>query len=183
MKKMSLLFGCMMVVLGAAVAIPTLAQETTPPAQGGGGGGGGGFANFRQQLEDRMKQELGVTDDEFKAIQPKIEKVMTARRDASGMGGMFGGGRRRRGGDNADNGGAAAATTAPALSPAAAAANDLRTLLKDKDAKPEDIKAKLTALREARTKAQEALKAAQKDLADVLTQRQEAVLVGYGILE
>ena len=60
---------------------------------------------------------------------------------------------------------------------------DLTATLENKDASPDDIKAKLTALREAREKAKTELAAAQKELKDVLTQRQEATLVNMSMLE
>jgi Spy/CpxP family protein refolding chaperone len=59
----------------------------------------------------------------------------------------------------------------------------LQTTLDNKDAKPEEIKAKLTALRDARNKAKEDLTKAQADLKELLTQRQEAVLVNMGLLD
>ncbi len=52
-----------------------------------------------------------------------------------------------------------------------------------RDATAEEINAKLTAYREARDKARQTLAAAQKDLKDVLSQRQEAVLVSMGMLD
>ncbi len=63
------------------------------------------------------------------------------------------------------------------------ASQDLQKTLENKDSKPEEIKAKLDALREAKTKAKTDLTAAQADLKGVLTQRQEAVLVEAGLLE
>jgi predicted S18 family serine protease len=62
-------------------------------------------------------------------------------------------------------------------------AQELSTLLQNKDAKPEDIKAALAAYRDARTKAKAELEKAQKDLRDLLTVRQEAVLVSMGTLD
>ncbi len=47
----------------------------------------------------------------------------------------------------------------------------------------EELKAKLAALRDARAKARADLEAAQKDLQEVLTPRQEAVLVAMGMIE
>src|SRR5215475_3898599 len=67
-------------------------------AQNGGGGGGGGGQNWRnmspeerqQAMMNNVKEELEVKDDaEWQVIQPLVQKVMTARRDAfSGGGGM-----------------------------------------------------------------------------------------------
>jgi Spy/CpxP family protein refolding chaperone len=150
------LFACIM-------ALPTLAQPQ------------GGFdpAQFRQQMNDRIKQMLGATDEEYQAIQPKIEKLMQLQRDSrGGMG--FGRGRGGPGGGGDPN---------AQQSPTQAASKDLQTALDNKDAKPEEIKAKLTALREAREKAKTEMASAQKELRELLTQRQEAVMVMMGFLD
>lgn len=201
-KKTGILASMLMM---GALAMPAMAQndQTAPPPGGntpgntggnnGGNNNGGGRrfdpSQFRQQMMDRIKQEMGATDDEFAALQPKIEKVMQLNRDANGggMGGMMGG-RRNRGGNNAGgaNGTTASPNTqdpnAPQLSVVQQAQRDLRTTLDNKDAKPEDIKAKLDALRDAKSKAKDDLTSAQKDLQSLLTQRQEAVLVMMGLL-
>jgi hypothetical protein len=159
-----------------------------PPGQPGQGGRRGNFdpAQFRQQRMDRLKEALGATDDEMAALGPKIEKVMQLQRDASGGGmrGMFGrrggqGGPGGNGGPGGPPGGASTANESPVRQKAA----ELRTLLEDKDAKPDDIKAKLDALRQARAQAKQDLAAAQQELKGLLTQRQEAVLVEMGTLE
>ena len=157
-------------LLLGTLAIPALGQ----PQPGGGRG------QFMQQMMDRLKTQLGVSDDEFKALQPKIEAVMTAQR--STRGGIGGG---RRGGQNGANGGTppAADPNAPPPTPTQTASKDLQTLLDNKEAKPEEIKAKLTALRDARAKGKEDLTKAQGELQGLLTQRQEAVLVNMGILD
>jgi chromosome segregation ATPase len=125
-------------------------------------------------MMDQMKEDLGSTDDEFAALQPKIEAVMAAQRDA--MGGMrFGGGRRNQNG----GGGGQQGPQSDVQEKVA----DLRTTLENKDASADEIKEKLDALRAARAKAKETLTAAQADLKGLLTARQEAVLVGYGMLE
>src|SRR4051794_34226451 len=145
--------------------------------RGGGGGGGGGNSDpnqFRQQMMDRIKEQMAAKDDEWKVIEPKLQKVMDSQRAAfagRGFGGFRGGqgGDRNRGG-NAD-------------SPTGKAMQDLRETLDNKDASADDIAKKLTALRDAREKARTELQAAQKDLKEVLTQRQEAVLVMMGQLD
>jgi len=141
--------------------------------QNGGGGGGGGGGDWRARMAERLKEDLGATDDEMKVIQPKIEKLMTAQRDMGGFGFGGRGGPGGRGGDSENE----------TLSPAQQASRDLRTTLENKSASAEEIAAKLKALREARTKAREAITAAQKELKEVLTQRQEAVLVNMRMLE
>lgn len=141
----------------------------------GGGGGGGGFdpAQARQRMMDRLKEQLGAKDDEWQVLAPKLEKVMNAQRDARGGWGGFG-----RGGRGGDGGGGGQPETAVTR-----ARSELQATLDNTGASAEEISAKLTALREARTKAQADLQAAQKDLKEVLTQRQEAVLVMMGTLE
>jgi len=140
-------------------------------------------AQYRQRMMDRLKTELGATDDEMTALGPKIEKVMTLQRDAGGRGfrGRGGGGPGGPGGPGGTGG------TPPPVDPNASvvqkASADLRAVLENKDAKPDEIKAKLDALRAARADAKTQLAAAQQELRGLLTQRQEAVLVESGMLE
>jgi hypothetical protein len=146
---------------------------------GGGGGGGGGRGNFdpaqmRERFMNQIKERMGATDDEWKVLAPKIEKIQTAQRETRGGGG-FGGGGRRGGGDG---GGDNQPTTAVGKASA-----ELRTALENKDTPAEEITKKLSALREARDKARADVAAAQKELKEVLTARQEAVLVTMGMLE
>lgn len=146
----------------------------------GRGGGRGNFdpAQWRQRMEEQMKQDLGATDDEWKVIQPKLEKVSNAQRGMrGGMFGMMGG--RGRGGPGGDRGPGGDQPQ----SPVSQASSDLQKVLENKDASAEQIASKLTALREAREKAKVELAAAQKDLKEVLTARQEAVLVVRGLLD
>lgn len=55
--------------------------------------------------------------------------------------------------------------------------------LRAEDPDPAKIKAALSAYRAAREKAEENLAAAQKELREVLTLRQEAILVATGLLK
>jgi len=180
------LFG--MALLIAAAATPAMAQQDN--------GGPPDFAEMRQRFLDRMKQTLGATDDEWKILQPKIEKVQQLQRDASPrpMGMMFGpppGGPEGGPGGPPPDGAVVFRGPPPGFGPdgdrppsaVQEKLDDLRTALRDKDAKLEDIKAKVAALREARAKAKADLAAAQDDLKGILTGRQEAVLLSMGILE
>ena len=187
------------VMLAALVAVTVLAGVAV--AQQGGGREGGGdraqrtpeemrqrIEEFRAQISQRMRENLGASEEEWKVLGPRIEKVTTLQRQTrggiGGMMGMFG-----RGGDRGGNRGGP-----PAPAPAAGEAERqqseveqktaaLRTLLEDTNAKPEQIKAALTAVRDARAKARAELETAQKELREVVTQRQEAQLVMMGLLE
>ncbi len=143
--------------------------------RGNRGNRGGGFEQFRQQIEDRIKEQLGnPTDDEWKVIQPKVDKVMNIQRDSRvNMGMMFSRSGRDRGSD----------TSSQPKSDVQKAQEDLKNTLDKKDASVDEINAKLSALRSARDKARTDLKAAQKDLSEVLTARQVAALVMMGMLE
>jgi Spy/CpxP family protein refolding chaperone len=166
-------------ILSAALLAPAMVFAQDKPAdskaagqtdRGNRGGGRGDPAQWRQQMEDRLKGDLKATDDEWKILQPKIEKVFNAQRDASG--GFFG---FRRGGDNNNQD--------EPTTPVAKALRDLRQALDNDKASADELASKLKALREAKEKAKVEVQAAQKDLKEVLTQRQEAVLVMSRMLD
>ena len=60
---------------------------------------------------------------------------------------------------------------------------ELQTMLENPDTPDNQIKQKLDSVREARDRACAQLDQARKDLIDLLTTRQEAILFGLGILE
>jgi Spy/CpxP family protein refolding chaperone len=188
-----------LVSAGAAFALclgvgNLLAQNGPPPGGGGPGGGGpgggGGGRNFdpaqmQQRMMDRVKEQLEVTDDtEWQAMQPLVQKVMEARRDAMGgmMGGrgMFGrGGRQGQAGDNAaPAGGARRGGMFGTPSPEAEA---LQKAIDAKAGKAE-LKAALDKYVASRKVKQAALETAQDDLRKVLTPRQEAIATVNGYL-
>jgi Spy/CpxP family protein refolding chaperone len=121
---------------------------------------------------NNLREQLGATDEEWQVLSPKIEKVMNAQREARFAGMGFGFGRRGGGMGGPDS-----------QSVVGRAAAELRELLQNPDVTPDAINAKLAALREARAKAQADLAAAQKELKELLTPRQEATLVLFGMLE
>jgi len=158
---------------------------------GGPGGGQGGFgggprdpAQMQQMMSDRMKQTLGVKDEEWKVLGPKVMKVFELSRQTSGMGrGMMFGGRggpRPDGTPRPDRG--TQADTGRELSPMEKASESLQQVIENQSSTPQQIKEKLTALREAREKAREELAKAQQDLKQVLSVKQEAQLVLTGML-
>jgi hypothetical protein len=150
---------------------------------------GGTPEEFRQRMNERLKASLKVTDDEWGIIQPLLEKVTTKQRDASAgrFGGFGGGGRggdRGPGGNGGQGGGGGGGNDQNrADRPGSAESQALRTALESESTSPEDIKAKLAALREFRKKAAVELATAREDLRKVLSVRQEATLVTMGILE
>ncbi|MFH0965936.1 MAG: hypothetical protein V2A58_18205 [Planctomycetota bacterium] len=189
MSRRKVLLGAAVVMVAALFAIGlALAQDeqpqppppgSQPQGQGRGMGGGMDRGQMRQGFTDRIKQALEVTDEEWTALQPAVEKVITLARETS----PFGGGMRPMMRRRPEGGGPEARQPEQPQSDVARAAEALQTMLESQDAKPEDIKAKLTALREAREKARQELAMARQALRELLTQRQEARLVLMGILD
>ena len=137
-------------------------------------------AQFQQQMMDRLKDQLEITDDgEWKAIQPMIQKVMDLRRDlmSSAGRGMFG---RRSGGDssssdsNRPRGGGF-------FGPPSAETEALQKAV-DGKASNAEMKAAIAKYQEARKAKQAELEKAQAALRGVLSVRQEAVATLDGLL-
>jgi hypothetical protein len=160
--------------------------------RGGGERGGGDRGNFNpQEMQARMlaslRERFEVTDDEeWKLISERIAKVSEARRNAApagfagggftGRGGPQGGTSGGTGGGGADRGGRGG--TRPGGSPEMTA---LTSAVRDKlpDA---ELKSRLERVREIRKDNEAKLSKAQEDLRAVLSVRQEAVAVVYGLL-
>jgi len=182
-----------LVSAGAAFALclgvgNLLAQDAPPPGgPGGGGGGGRNFdpAQFQQRMMDRVKEQLEVTDDtEWQAMQPLVQKVMDARRDAmSGMGGrgMFGRGGRQGGDNAAPGGGNQGARRGGMFGTPSPEAEALQKAIDAKAGKAE-LKAALDKFVASRKVKQAALEKAQDNLRKVLTPRQEAIATVNGYL-
>jgi len=142
-----------------------------------GGGGGRQFdpEAFRKQMLDRLKERLGVTEDEWKALQPKVEAVQKLVMESRMRGGnMFG---RRRGGEDPNQ---------PQPEPRnelEKKTRELQALADNKDADPKAVKDKMKEIRDLREKAKGDLKKAQDELRELLTPRQEAQLLLMGYLE
>ena len=136
---------------------------------------------FRQRMAERLRERLGATEEEWKVLGPRIEKVQRLMREARGgfrgMFGMFSRGRGPEGGRRPE--GAPQREGSEVEKKTAA----LRSLLEDPAASPASIKAALDALRKARQKVQADLAAARKELRELVTVKQEAMLVLMGILE
>ncbi len=169
--------------MSQVVAQPNNGGPGAPGGPGGGRFGGRNFdpAQFRQRMMENIKQELEITnDDEWKAIEPRIQKVMDARRDAfSGMGRPFFG-RGPRGGDNqpGDRGDQRRGGFGGTPNPAADA---LQKAIDSKASKAE-MKAALEKYVASRKTQQAELEKAQAALRELLTPRQEAIATLNGLL-
>ena len=138
---------------------------------GGRGGPGGNFdpAQFQQRMQEQIRKNLSVTnDDEWAAIQPLIQKVMEARRGA-GPGGGMGPGPGGPGGRGR-------------LGPQASSEQQALQKAIEDDAPAPQIKAALAKYRAARADKQAQLAEAQTSLKNVLSVKQEAQAVLLGLL-
>lgn len=171
------------IVLAAEEAATPPAQQNQQRAERGPRGEGGprGFdmEGMQQRMMERMKEQMSATDDEWKVIEPRLSKVMTLNRQS--LGARFGGmGRRGFGPGGQDR---PRPESDQETSAVQKAQQTLEQTLENESAPAADIKARLTALREAREKAKQELAAAQQELREVLTLRQEAQLVMMGMLD
>ena len=138
-------------------------------------------AEFRQRMLEQYQERLGLSGDEWKAVQPLLETVMTKQQAANtGRGGFgaFGGG-RRGGGDAAGGGGQG--RRGGFGGPPSPEIEALNAAIESGNAS--DIKAKMEAVRASRKKAQAELQDAREKLRKVLTAKQEAQLFVTGILD
>jgi Spy/CpxP family protein refolding chaperone len=135
-------------------------------------------AQFQQRIMDNIKESLEVTDDaEWKALEPRVQKVLDLRRQSmSGMGrGMFG---RNRGGNTQGD------QSRPRGGFFGAPSPDMEALQKAIDGKASnsEMKAAIAKFQESRKAKQAELEKAQADLRQVLTVRQEAIALSEGLL-
>lgn len=129
-------------------------------------------SQFQKRFLQNVKTALGCTDEEFKILEPKVERVLLIQFEQAG--GYTG--RRGRGATGP------LASIMP-QSEVMKARLALQDAVENKDVLPAEIVRKLKELREARAAARTELVRAQDDLRDFLTVRQEAVLVTMGLLE
>ena len=176
-----------LVIWGVAAAMCLSAGSLLAQNDNGGGGGGGGFgrgnfdpAQFQQRMMEGIRDQLGFTNDaDWNAVQPLVQKVMDARRDV-GAGGGFGRMFRNRGGngDNANGGGRRGGFFGGQPSPEAEALQ--KTI--DDNSPPAQIKAALARYQESQKAKQAKLTAAQDQLRQVLSVKQEAQATLLGLL-
>lgn len=147
-----------------------------PRVPKGGGGVPVNVAQLREQatarLANAMKQELGCTDEEWNVLGPKIQAIQLLKSTL---------------GERSPSAGDKAATVP--MTNIMAAVTDLRTRqqsfrqsIAEKFPEPE-VKARMTSLRDSRSRAREELVRLQKELTDLVTIRQEAVLLEKNILD
>ena len=119
-----------------------------------------------RMVSKMLKQQLASTDDEWALIGPRIDKVIELTTVAQRPGSM------QMGMGNVRN-----------ISAVQKALEALKAEMKDTGTTDSKIKIKLQEYRSAFANATADLKAAQEILRSVLTVRQEAVLMNFGLLD
>jgi len=188
MKKLNQLLALAGFATVLALGTGNLAAQDQPQRRGGRGN----FdpAQFQQQRLDRIREQMGITDEtEWKAVQDRIQKVFDAQTAVFGFRARGGFGRGGRGGgdNNNNNGGDAnnrggrrggfggfGGTPSPEL-------ESLQNAIQN-NAPSDQIKAALEKYRTARKAKEAALEKAQAELQKVLSVKQEAVAVTNGLL-
>ena len=164
----------------AAVLLFGISNLSAQDQPGGRGRGNFDPEQMRQRMMERYREALEVkSDDEWKVIQPRIEKVVEARTALGGAGGRFFG-RPQRGGNDAAGGGDRRGRGG--FGEPSPEAQSLQTAIEAK-ASADELKAKLAKLREANKQREAKLAQAQDDLRKVLSVRQEASAVLMGLLK
>ena len=167
----------------------------------------------KQREAEAMQQALRVDQQQWKIIEPKLEKVRTYRDEAFGgaglpfssggfttqfgspsgqagggsFGGFAGGGFQFQGGQGPPG---ATVNTSSNWRPLGCEptqvdriCEELQMLLQDSNAGPEAIMQKLDALRHAQAQARQRWAQAQQDLREALNLHQQATLMMMGLLE
>jgi hypothetical protein len=174
-------------LLAGVASVMSLGTSQLVAQPNGGPGGGPGGRNFdpaqmQQRMLERYKELLEVTnDDEWKAIEPRVTKVMEARRDTmGGMGrGMFG--RGPGGGGNPPGGDQGQPRRGGMFGTPSPEAEALQKAIDSKASKAE-LKATLEKYVASRKTKQADLEKSQAALRELLTPRQEAIAALNGLL-
>jgi len=115
----------------------------------------------RQRAVEDLKEQLGVSDQEWTVIRPRVQAVYDLVHPPL---------RIRPGSTQPTN-------------EVERRRRDLQELLRDEKAPADQIKARLSAFRAAKERATQQLSAARRSLRQLMTVRQEAVLVLNGLLD
>jgi hypothetical protein len=187
-------------IISLCAAAAALVISTSVFAQdngnGGGNGGGndnggqrrrGGFggdpAQMQQRMMDNIRDSLNFTNDtDWSAVQPLVQKVMDARREAfaNSMRALMGG--RNRGGNGGGNGGPGGRGPGGMFGGQPSPEAEALQKALDDDAPAAQVKDLLAKYKTAQQAKQVKLEAAQDALKSVLTSRQEAQAYLLGLV-
>ena len=180
----------------------TVQVDAQMPLQGRGANGDMGMQLFdpsqmQKMIENRLKEQLDISDEEWTVIGPKVIKVVTLSFQSRGnpIGAMrmilpFGN-RPGRPGDQGISDRQNRSQSRNMMpdflgageSEVDTAMEELQTILENKNADPNQIKQAVTKVRRAKEKGEREAAAAKKELRELLSVRQEAFLISMGLLD
>ena len=176
-------------------AVSALHAQQGPPGGGPGGGGPGGPGGpgggpdgdggppdprqMQARMDQRIKQNLSVSDDAWAKLQPLIDKVQELEHSADTHHLMFA---PPRPDDDGDNGPDDHQDEHP-QSAVESAISKLKKVLSDKTATDDKVEVATKEVEDAEKKAADDLAAARKELKAAVSARQVAVLVAMGVLD
>lgn len=139
----------------------------------------------RSQFMERQREHLGASAEEWSVLKPMILKIVekqSAMRTAGrGFFGAFGGGRGGRGGDNDGDRRGREGRRSRGDGNSGSNTDRLREAVESGDANK--IKKELASYRAIQKKRAAELKKAREELREVVTLKQEATLVLWGLLD
>lgn len=141
---------------------------------------------FMDRFLERLRENLGASVEEWSVLKPMIAKIaekQSAMRRSAGRGvfGAFGGGRGGRGVDNDGDRRGRDGRRSRGDDDSGSNADSLRQAVESGDA--DKIQKELASYRAAQKKRAEELKKAREELRQVVTLKQEATLVLWGLLD
>jgi hypothetical protein len=180
-ERINMFKSTLLAVITASLLVGTAQLMAQQDPNAGGQGNRPRFdpAQMQQRMMERYKETLEITSDsDWKAIQPLVEKVMTAQRES--MMGRFGGMMGRRGGMGGPGGqgGPGGGGQAPELQ---GAMGELQKAVEGKASNAE-LKSVIAKVAEERKAKEANVAKAQETLRQVLSVRQEALAVLNGLL-
>lgn len=125
-----------------------------------------------------VRDQLKVSDPEWDVLAPRILHVMQLQRELN-----YGHDPRGPREPKPPKERSPDAPAPPPLPDVLAKSRELNATLFNESAAPSEVKTKVVAIRDARAKLRRELTGAQEDLRQLLTYRQEAVLIIMGLLE
>jgi hypothetical protein len=166
-----------------SVAFLLTAASAVHAQQGPGGGPGGPDGGppdpeeMRQMMDQRIKQAMNPTDDEWTKLQPLIDKVEELEHQSDTGPRMHGPPHPEddQNGDNPDGD--------HPQSPVESAISKLKKVLSDQASTDDQIATATKAVEDAEKKVKDDLAAARKELKAIVNLRQQAVLVALGVLD
>src|SRR5688500_2285267 len=141
------------------------------------GAGGVGFNGPNQQMQlEVLKLMLNAGDDDWKNLSPKIENVLAAKQHTNTGAGMNWTTSNKAGPQFKPS------TSKPDTAPGKAL-QAVRDAVADETTSKEELAKRMAAVRDARKKARADDEAAQNELCDTTTPRQQAILMTLGVIE